>query len=202
MTITIDHYHSLISPWTFLGCARLREIAQRHGAKVRHRPISLARIFPQSGGVPLPKRAPQRQAYRLTELRRWSSFLDIPINLQPKYFPADEWPAAGMVIAAQESGQDAGGLDTAILRAVWVEERNIADRDTLKAIADENGFDGGALLAEADGDAIRGIYDQNSEEAMNAGVFGAPTYVLDGELFWGQDRLEFLDRALANRGGR
>lgn len=196
MSRTIDHYLSLVSPWAYLGGRRLVEIADRADAEVRWKPVELGKIFPISGGLPLPKRAPQRQAYRLVELKRWSGFLDMPMNLQPKHFPAAEDVAARMVIAAAQAGLDAGRLANAVLRAVWAEERDIADADTLRAIAHGNGFDADRLLATADTEAVRAAYAANTAEAIDRGVFGSPTYVYRDELFWGQDRLDFLERAL------
>ncbi|MDP6573800.1 MAG: 2-hydroxychromene-2-carboxylate isomerase [Rhodospirillales bacterium] len=197
MDKAIDYYYSLISPWTYMGGPRLEEIAARHGATIAYKPIKLSEIFPASGGLPLAKRAPARQAYRLAELERWRTFLDMPLNMHPKHFPTPEWPAAGMVIAAHHPGPERGRLTNALLRAVWVEERDISDRETLQVIAGENSMDGNALLAHAEGGAANEEYQANTAEAMALGVFGAPTYVYGGELFWGQDRLDFLDRALA-----
>jgi 2-hydroxychromene-2-carboxylate isomerase len=193
---TIDYYFSLVSPWTYLGAKRLEEIAAAKGATIRVKPVSLAKIFPQSGGLPLPKRAPQRQAYRLVELERWSKVLGEPITIHPAFFPADERLAAYCVIAAGETGGDPLKLAHAILRAVWVEERNIADEETLAAILKETGHDPAAILKAAKEPAKEEAYDRLSQEALEAGVFGSPSYVVEGELFWGQDRLDFLERAL------
>lgn len=193
---TIDYYFSLVSPWTYLGARRLEEIAAAKGAVIRVKPVSLAKIFPQSGGLPLPKRAPQRQAYRLVELERWSKFLGEPITLHPAFFPADERLAAYCVIAAGETGGDPLKLAHAILRAVWVEERNIAEEETLAAILKETGHDPEAILSAAKEPSKEVAYDELSQEALEAGVFGSPSYVVEGELFWGQDRLDFLERAL------
>ncbi len=197
MTRTIAYYYALNSPWTDLGGVRLQEMASRHGATIDHKPVSLQEVFPVSGGLPLGKRAPQRQAYRLVELARWRDFVGMPLNLKPQYFPAAEWPAAGMVIAAKQGDHDCGRLTNAILKAVWVEERNIADTGTLRTIAGENGMDGDALLEAAESDPVAAEYKANTAEAIERGVFGAPTYVFDDQMFWGQDRLDFLDRALA-----
>lgn len=196
MTKTIEHFFSITSPWTFLGFQRLTEIAARNGASVLHKPVDLGKVFAMSGGLPLPKRAPQRQAYRLAELARWRDYLDIPINAQPKFFPVKGWPAAGMVIAARARDLDYGTLAHAVLRAIWVEERNIDDVETLKTIAAAQGFDGPLLLKEAEGEAVKQTFDADTQEAMDRGVFGAPTYIYNGEMFWGQDRLDFLERAL------
>jgi 2-hydroxychromene-2-carboxylate isomerase len=197
MSTTIDYYFSLVSPWTYLGGARLAEIARKHKAEVRVRPVELGVIFPQTGGLPLGKRAPARQAYRLVELERWREVLDMPLNLHPAFFPAPEKLAARLVIAAERCGADPLALSQAILRGVWAEERNIADASELKAIADAAGCHADTLMAEAIKPEIEEIYARNTQEALAAGVFGSPSYVVDGELFWGQDRLDLLERKLA-----
>jgi 2-hydroxychromene-2-carboxylate isomerase len=193
---TIDYYYSLVSPWTYFGHRRFQDIARRHGATIHYKPVNLGEIFPVSGGLPLAKRAPQRQAYRLMELERWRKILDLPLNLKPAYFPAAEWPAVGMVIATRQQGGDCGALTEAMLRAVWAEERNIADPETLRKIAGENSMDADALLAAADTEPVKSEYAANTTEALETGVFGAPTYVFRDELFWGQDRLDLLERVL------
>ncbi len=197
MNKTIDYYYTHASPWTYLGTERFYRIAREAGATINFRPVSFAVIFPQSGGLPLPKRAPQRRAYRMTELKRWRAHLGIPIVFEPKYFPVDDTPSARLAIAAQQAGHDIAELSHALLRAVWVEERNIADENTLVAIAEEQGFDGAALLEASKREEIGAIYDAYTEEALTRQVFGAPTYIYRDELFWGQDRLDFLERALA-----
>ena len=197
MSKTIDYYYSQISPWTYLGHDRLRALAEKYGATVNYRPVNHGEVFPRTGGLPLPKRSPERRAYRLQELARWRDHLGIPLNIEPKHFPVAEWPAAGMVVAAGRAGADAGALSGAFFRAVWVEERDISDADTLAAIATECGFDGAALLAEGSSDEVRALYDAQTEEAIARGVFGAPTYFHGDQQYWGQDRLEFLERALA-----
>lgn len=197
MSKVIDYYLSLNSPWAYLGSQRLEEIAQAHRAEVRIKPVSFAAIFPETGGLPLPKRAPARQAYRLIELQRWSKALELPLTLHPKYFPAPELAAACAVIAAGETGGDPIRLGHAILRAVWVEERNIADAGTLEQLCGETGHHGLNVMAKAYDPETRAHYQTLTDEALAAGVFGAPSYIYNGELFWGQDRLDFLDRALA-----
>ena len=198
MSKTIDYYVSLQSPWTYLGHQRLLELAAQHDATIIPRPVDFGTIFPATGGLPLPKRAPQRQAYRLVELARWRDFLNLPLNLQPRYFPVSEALAAGIVIAARQQDTAAAvALTGAILRAVWVEERDIADPITLGAIASAFGLDGEDLLRQAEQDTIRDMKAADSQAAIARGVFGAPSYVYQDEIFWGQDRLDFLDRHLA-----
>lgn len=201
MTARIDYYTFMISPWAYLGSARLEAIAARHKAELRIIPMEAAGVFPVSGGLPLAQRAKQRQAYRLVELARWRDYLGVPINFQPKHFPAPDGLAARMVIAARDGGQDAIKLAHAIMRGAWAEERNVADADTLKQIAAETGLDGAALLALAEAPEAKAALTAGTEQAIAAQVFGAPSYVFDGEIFWGQDRLDFLDRALARKGG-
>ncbi len=196
---TVDYYFSPISPWTYLGHARFAEMAKRHGALVNVKPTDLSKVFPVSGGLPLPKRAPQRQAYRLVELKRFSDYLKVPLNLQPKYFPAPGDLAAQCIIAAGRAGgsEAAMRLAGAVQRACWAEERNIADADTLAALCKEQGMDAVALAAAAQTGAVKAEYEANTQEAIARNVFGAPSYVINGEIFWGQDRLEFVERALA-----
>ncbi len=194
----IDTYISLVSPWTHLGWDRLHAIARRHGAGLAYFPIDTGVVFPATGGVALPQRSPERRAYRLAELRRWKAYLGAEdFNVEPRHFPAPPGQAAQMVISARAGGANVGGLCRAILRAVWCEERDVADRETLAAIATAEGFDGAALLAAGDDPAMAERYKADSEAAIARGVFGAPTYVVCDQLFWGQDRLDFLDRLLA-----
>ena len=174
----IDYYASLNSPWTHLGAARIEALAARHHASLRIHPVDFGAIFPASGGLPLPRRAPQRQAYRLMELRRWRDFLGVPINVEPKHFPSSEALTAPCVIALRETKGDAPAIRLAhrVLRAVWQDELNPGDPATLAA-----------LIAD-------------TKAALDRGVFGAPSYVIGDEIFWGQDRLDFVDRKLT-RGG-
>ena len=194
----IDYYFATISPWTYLGHDRLVAIARKHGATIAVKPVNFGDVFPASGGLPLSKRAPQRQAYRLVELKRWREFLGMPLNLQPKYFPANGDLAAYWVLAAAEKrAARALALYGAIGKALWVEERDIADAATLAGVAKSVGQDAEGLGARAQAPEISARYAALTKEAIERGVFGAPSYVLDGEIFWGQDRLDFLDRKLA-----
>lgn len=196
MTTEITVYYALQSPWTYLGWQRFLDLADDKGAKPIFRPIKSASVFAASGGLPLAKRPKQRQAYRMMELKRWRDVLNVPLTLEPAFFPVDETLAALMVIAHGEQGGDTGELSLAMLRAVWSEERNLADQATLLAIATEQGLDGKALIAAAEAQPTADLYDAHTEAAINDGVFGVPTFKLGDELFWGQDRLDLLERAL------
>ena len=198
MSQMIEYYFAPQSPWTYLGHQRLQDIAAAAGATIEVLPADFGRIFPASGGLPLPKRAPQRQAYRLVELARFSQHLGLALNVHPKHFPVPADDAARLIVAVQQQDGDAAALALAgaVMRAVWVQERDIADVATLAALLAEAGLPADRL-ARSRSDATQQAYDVNTERALALGVFGAPTYALDGELFWGQDRLDFLQRRLA-----
>jgi 2-hydroxychromene-2-carboxylate isomerase len=198
MAITIDYYLSLNSPWTYMGSGPFAEIARRHGAEVNVKPAKFGPIFEQTGGLPLPKRSPQRQAYRLMELRRWREVRGLPLNVEPKFFPSDDAAATRLVIAAKLQGKDAHKLSLELARAVWEREESFADPAVMASSAQRAGLDAAALRAGGPSDAeLDALYEKYTQDALKAGVFGAPSYVLpSGEIFWGQDRLEFLERAL------
>ncbi len=196
MAKTIDYYMTALSPYAYLGSALFADIVKRHGATVNVYPVQYGKIFPVSGGLPLAKRAKQRQDYRLVELTRWRDFRGVPLNLHPKHFPTDENLAARMIIVARRQGLDALALANAIGTMVWAEDRDIADPKVLERAAASVGFEGPALLDSARDEAIQKIYDEDTDRAIEIGVFGAPTYIIDGEMFWGQDRLDFVERKL------
>jgi len=198
MSKTIQYFFAPQSPYVYLGHERLLKLGAQYGAMIEPKPFDLGAVFAESGGLPLAKRAPQRQAYRLQELERWSRHLGLRMNLQPKFFPVDQMPASLLLIAAREQGgaDQALELTTAITRAVWAEEKNIADPATLEQLAGDAGFDGAALLAASRRPETQRKYEGFTKEALDAGVFGAPWYVVDAQGFWGQDRLDFVERLL------
>ena len=198
MSKEIDYYYSHVSPWSYLGAARLYKIAEAAGAKINFKPVNLGVIFPQSGGLPLGKRAPQRRAYRMMELKRWKAHLGVELNLGPKFFPTNDTTANLMAVTAGLDGLDVAPLSLAILRKCWVEEKDVAEETVLVEAANQCGLDGDALLAASREDRAREGFDANTEEASKRQVFGAPTYIYKDEVFWGQDRLDFLERALAD----
>ena len=197
MPVTVDYYLSLNSPWTYLGSALFAEIAKRNGVTVNVKPAKFGPIFEQTGGLPLPKRSPQRQAYRMMELKRWREVRDIPLIVAPKYFPCDDSAAVRLVIAAKLLGKDAHRLSLEFGRAIWEREETLADPATLASAAARAGLDVAALRAGPPDAELDALYEQFTQEALTAGVFGAPSFVLpSGEIFWGQDRLDLLERAL------
>ena len=198
MSVTIDYYLSLNSPWTYMGSALLAEVAKRNGATVNVKPAKFGPIFEKTGGLPLPKRSPERRAYRLMELKRWREVRNIPLILQPKNSPSDDAAATRLVIAAKLQGKDAHRLAMELGRAIWELDEPLGEAAVIAAAAKRAGIDAAAVRADAPPDAeLDQVYEQYTQEALAAGVFGAPSFVLpSGEIFWGQDRLEMLERAL------
>lgn len=196
MVRTVQYWFSTASPWAWLGSARFAQLALRTQTAVLVEPVDLGAVFAATGGTPFPSRSPARQSYRQLELARWSRRLGVPIRLQPAHYPVDREPSSRLVIAAREHGLDALALSHAVLRAIWSEDRDIADWGTLQGIARDAGFDGAALVESARDPRIHARYLQSTQAAIAAGVFGSPTYVVEGERFWGQDRLDFLEERL------
>lgn len=197
MPVHIDYYFTPSSPWTYLGHDRFVQLLQSTGSTVRVLPVDYGAVFPASGGLPLGKRAPQRQAYRLVELQRFRQALGLPLNLHPAYFPVGADPACRLILAVDQAEGPAAALDLAgrLGRAVWAEERDIASRDTLAAVLAEAGLPA-QRLAESEAPAAAERYAACTQQAIAAGVFGAPSYVIDGEIFWGQDRLDFVAQCM------
>jgi 2-hydroxychromene-2-carboxylate isomerase len=189
---TVDYYFTPASPFSYMGHDRFVAIAAKHGASINVKPIDLGKVFAVSGGLPLKQRAPQRQAYRLVELKRWSGLLGLPLNAQPKFFPVPAELASRWILAALEQGPDAAlKLSRALMRAIWAEDRNVSDAGTLASIAREQGFDVAAIADRAGAESIGARYEAMTQDAIDAEVFGAPTYIYRDEPFWGQDRSTF-----------
>jgi carboxymethylenebutenolidase len=198
MTPTIDYYFAPQSPWTYFGHDRLVRMAAAAKAQVRVLPADFGKVFAASGGLPLGQRAPQRQAYRLVELARWRDHLGLPLHVKPQYFPVPGDDAARLIIAVDMADGAAAALDITgrVLAAVWAQQRDINSAETRAHLLTEAGL---SLQRADDARApeVQARYESNTQQALDAQVFGAPSYVVGGEIFWGQDRLDFLQRALA-----
>lgn len=192
MTKTVTYYCALISPYTYLGQPRVMELARRPGVEIVYKPMEILKVFGAIGTQPPAKRHDSLKAYRLTELKRWSAHYDMPLNLQPKHFPVPTDLAGALVIAARDQGADVGALVMGILKGVWADDADITDAATLERIAGEAGLDGAALVAEAGTPEAQAKFAASTDEALADGVFGSPSFLLDGELFWGQDRIDML----------
>jgi 2-hydroxychromene-2-carboxylate isomerase len=201
MTRTIDYYFTLPSPWTYLGHQLFLAICARHGAAIRYRPMPIGDVFDATGSLPLPKRPPARQRYRFVEMQRWRDKRGLPLVLKPKHFPFDPTLLNRAIAGLGEQGRDPGALVGAALAALWAEDRDLGDETEAGRLIAAAGFDPAETLALARSDAAAEAYARNGRDAVAADVFGAPGYVLDGEVFWGQDRLELLDDALASARG-
>lgn len=199
MGLHIDYYVSLNSPWTHMGGARIEALAMANDATMRVHPVDFGTVFAGSGGLPLPRRSPQRQAYRLMELRRWRDLLNIPIKIEPKHFPADESRTAPTVIAVRETIGDQPAIKLAhrILKAVWQNELNPGDPAVLAVLIQDVGLDPDAVMKLGADPKWSDMRNRETQAALDRGVFGAPSYVIGDEIFWGQDRLEFVQRRLA-----
>ena len=197
MRKTIDYYFTVTSPWSYLGDIRVRKIAARCNVALQHRPVNAGEIFGKTGGLPLKDRSAERQAYRLRELSRWRERLEIKLNLEPTFFPASSELADKVIIVTRESGIDPGPLTNAFMRTVWVDNENIADPEVIKNVLDAKELDAVTLMASAQQDETARMLAAHTEEAISRGVFGLPSYVTAHDLFWGQDRLEFLESSLA-----
>jgi len=193
----VDYYFSPSSPFAYLGHQRFLDLIFANEGALNLKPVDFGRIFSVSGGLPLAKRAPQRLTYRLQELARWRDHLGVKLNPEPKFFPVDSTLAALVILAAtQDQSAVAPSLAYSFMRAVWAEDRNIADPDTVKAIVRAKGLSADDLLERAQAPETKAGYDALTQEAIDRGVFGAPTYIFGEQMFWGQDRLDFLQRAL------
>ncbi|MBL4906445.1 MAG: 2-hydroxychromene-2-carboxylate isomerase [Sneathiella sp.] len=196
MPLTITYYAGISSPWTYLGHERICQLAKKYNAILHFKPIEFGTVFGKTGGLPLAKRAPERQNYRFVELDRWRKELAIDLNPRPEYFPVAPDRAALMCILVEQEGHNELALAGAFMRAVWAEDRNVADDNTLVEITNQAGFDGKRLLNASDSPELRSLYESYTNEAVEQGVFGAPSYVIGEEIFWGQDRLMFVEKKL------
>ncbi|ALN90076.1 2-hydroxychromene-2-carboxylate isomerase [Lysobacter gummosus] len=195
MTV-IDYYLSLISPYAYLGHAPVLALARETGARLAYKPVRIFELFSANGGLPLGQRAPARQRYRLVELQRARAQREVPLNLAPKFFPVDPSLADRCLIALCEAGRDPSSYMDAAFRAIWAHDQDLADRDVLARLLRDHGHDVEATFAAAQSEAVGAIYEANTAAAIAADLPGLPGYVLRGEPFWGQDRVEALREAL------
>ncbi|MDB5502534.1 MAG: 2-hydroxychromene-2-carboxylate isomerase [Tardiphaga sp.] len=199
MSQQIDYYFSLPSPWAYIGHKPFRDLVSAYDLKVNHKPVFLGELFAETGGLPLGRRHPVRQRYRMLELQRWRDKRGLDFHLQPKHWPFDARLPDGVVVAAIEAGFDPDALLRRVFPAVWEDQADLADPAVLTKLADDAGLPGTQLLARAASAEIGVIYEQNRQDALAADVFGSPAYVFQGEVFWGQDRIELLADALKSK---
>ena len=193
----VIHYFSPMSGFAYLGFAELCAVAKCHGAQLDHRPVDIARVFAAVDTIAPARQAPARLAWRRTDMTRWAQRRALPLNAIPKHWPVDASLASCAIIAAQAVSADAAPFIDAILGAVWARDEDIANAETIAALAQACGLDAAQVLSDAGSDAVRAAYDANTQSAIAHGVIGSPTMRLGDESFFGQDRLDFVDAELA-----
>lgn len=198
MARQIDYYFAIYSPWSYLGHKALVEIAVRHKARINYKPTPLPALFAETGGQTLPQRHVSRQNYRWVELRRWREKRGVVLNLKPKYWPYQSSLADRCVIALNEIQHDPNTYVTLAYKACWEKDLNLGEEVFVSSLLTASGLNAAAIIARANTPEVEATYARNKDEAVAAGVFGGPSYVVDGEVFWGQDRLDLLDDMLAS----
>lgn len=199
MSKEVIHYYSLLSPWSYLGWPPVARVAERRGGSVRNRLVRLPKVFQANGGVPGGKKSPAQQRYRLMELERWGAFRGVPLNPRPSHHPFDDDLASRLVVAAEIAGHDADALAYRFMQGLWRDDLDLADPEVLDRLVAEMGLDPAALAQTAKSPEVEQQLASNTDEAIEAGVFGVPTYRIDDQLYWGQDRVEFVERHLTGR---
>jgi len=198
MSDPIKFYFACVSPWSYLGLDALKEIADKHGRTIAYKPTDVGRTWKETGsGKPLGERPDVMKSYRLLELPRWAAWRGVPLNAEPKHFPAPFYLSSNVIIAAGQGGEDMFAVTRALMRGCWVEERNIGDERDVTEILDGLGLDGATLVAAAGSDAVAAELSANTDEALADNAWSVPSYVVDGELFYGQDRMEMIDWRLS-----
>lgn len=198
MSREVDYYFSLSSPWSYLGHGEFCDVVRKHGLTVRYKPVKLSELFAQTGGLPLAKRHPARQNYRMLDLQRWREKRQVPMQMHPKFWPFDATLADCTIVALAMAGSPVERVLPRAFAGVFEENKDLCDERVLGALLTEAGVDAAETLQQAKSAATVSIYADNGHTAIGSGVFGAPSYVLDGEVFWGQDRIGFLDSALVS----
>ncbi|WP_207482758.1 2-hydroxychromene-2-carboxylate isomerase [Arenibaculum pallidiluteum] len=198
MERTVEYYFSFISLWSYIGSRTFQELVERRGLRVVYKPVNLLSVFASGGGKPVDERPIQRRIYRVIEMKRWRDLRGIPLTISPRYYPADPSLGHRMLLAAIAEGSEVGPFVQAALKAVWADELDVQDPETLRRLAEESGLDGARLLGRAQQEPeLAETADGLTQEAIERQFFGAPVYVWQGEPFWGQDRLDLLDHAIA-----
>jgi len=190
----IVYYYSAHSAFAYLGHARLREVAAAAGRRIAHRPFDLHRLLDAIGAPGFKQRSPAHVGYFFRrEIWRWAEYRDRPVGQsRPTHHDRDYRLANRLIVACSEAGADADALSDALLTAHWAEDADLSDRATLIRLA---GADAEALLAAAESDAVRSLHEAYTQEAVDLHLFGSPSYAVDGDLFYGQDHLELVERA-------
>ncbi len=188
------------SPWTFLGHKKVHEISKKNNCELDIMPVNYGEIFPVSGGLPVHKRPLQRQKYRLQELKRWSEFLKIKLNPEPKHFPSRSLLPSKVIISVKILNfENVNDIAYAIMEGLWIKELNIDDPKNLKKILTRFIKTADEVIDFSESKQVEKEMNKYTKEAIDLAVFGAPTYILDDQIYWGQDRLDFLERYIKRK---
>ena len=198
MTNTLDYYFATPSPWAYLATPRVVELQKKYNLKINWKPANLMEIFAIHGVANVKDRPQPVQLNRLTELKRWSKFLSMPLTIQPKFFPVDPTLSHKTIILAQKNNINVDNLIFSFQKAVWADEKDISDEKIVLEICKTNNFNSNSIIEDANSEKIINEYKNNTEEALSKNVWGSPTFIYNNELFWGQDRIDFLERAIQN----
>lgn len=194
---TIEYYYSTRSIYAYFGAQRIVDLARRFGRRLIHRPVDLSRVVPAAGSLPFDKRSAAHKAYQFgREIERWSEYLGIPALVDPVHHFGDRTLSAGVILAAQAAGADVDRLHVDMLTALWRDDRDLSSTEVVASLVSGIGADAKAILDAARSADVQAAFNQCTELAIAAGVPGSPTYIVDGELFYGQDRLMMVERAL------
>lgn len=195
---SIEYFYSAHSAFAYIGSARLRQICAAHECRLVHRPIMLSPVVEATAGQPFAARSPAHVDYYFgREIERWAEMRNVPIIAhRPTHHDNSLRLSNGMLIAADQLGADVDGLSHALLEAHWRDDIDLADPEALSRAARAAGIDPAPLLTAALSADIQGIHERNTAEAIERSVFGSPTYFLGGDMFYGQDHLDMLARAL------
>lgn len=198
MNNMLDYYFATPSPWAYLATPRIIELEKKYNLEINWKPADLMEIFSIHGVANVKDRPQPVQLNRLTELGRWSKFLNMPLTIQPKYFPVDPTLSHKVIILAQKNNIDVKNLIFSFQKAVWADEKDISNENVILEICKTNKFESSSIITDANSEEIQNEYKNNTKDALSQNVWGSPTFVYNNELFWGQDRIEFLERAIQN----
>ena len=193
---SVDYYFTSISSFAYIGHWAFQDLVSKLQLDVTYRPFQLGKVFGESGGLALGDRHPARNRNRFLELQRWSTHRGLEMNLQPKFFPTNPALADAAVIVVQEEGRSPVELMGTLMRKVWVEEANIADRDVVAACLTAVGEEAEAILQKAETDAVTAVYGANTQRGIELDIIGSPCVVYQDEPFWGQDRFHLVEEAI------
>jgi 2-hydroxychromene-2-carboxylate isomerase len=189
----IEFFFDYASTYSYLAHLEVEALATRHAAELVYRPMVLGFVFKATGNS-MPAAVPAKAAYMVHDVRRWVRHLGIPFHM-PSVFPTNTIRALRCAVAALDEGTFLA-YHHAVMKAYWANDQDIGDADVLAAIATGAGLDGARLIARAEDPAVKATLKGNTDEAVARGVFGAPTFFVGDEMFWGNDRLQFVAEAL------